>query len=57
MVFIECGQSLWKGESDPHLTGTFLEDPLDMVVCSKVVVFAERVVTFGPGRRSRVMFF
>ena len=29
-------------------------DPLE---CSKIVVFAERVVTFGSGRRSRVMFF
>ena len=32
-------------------------DPLEPLACCKIVVFAERVVTFGSGRRSRVMFF
>ena len=54
------------GGSERQLTGTFPldpEDPLNPVdpvdprACSKIVVFAERVVTFGPGRLSRVMFF
>ena len=54
---------MWKGGSELQRTGTFQldpedpEDPLDPLACSKFVDFAERVVTFGPGRRSRVMFF
>ena len=57
---------MWIGGSEPQLTGTFPDDPLDPLdpvdpvdplACSKIVVFAERVVTFGSGRRSRVMFF
>ena len=47
---------VWIGASKTQLMGTFpddLVDPLDLVdppeplVCSKIVVFAERVVTFG----------
>ena len=32
-------------------------DPADPLENSKNKVFIERVVTFGPDRRSRVMFF
>ena len=32
-------------------------DPLDLVVCSKTLILAEKVANFGSGRRSRVMFF
>ena len=49
-----------EGGSEPQLTGTFRIDPADPVnplACSKIVAFAVRLVTFGPGRRSRVMFF
>ena len=46
--------------SELQLTGTFpvdLEDPLNPLACSKKFDFDEKIVTFGPGRRSRVMFF
>ena len=51
---------VWIGGSEPQPTGTFPEAPencRDPLACSKIMDFGKRVVTFGPGRRSRVMFF